>query len=395
MISGASLVVAQLAQGFAHKGHDVLVIAASDRREGYSTQDGRLRVERLPSRCNPARVGQRFLLWPQRQLHTLVEEFEPDIIHLHEPLTLGICGFKAAQRVNTPAVLTLHQLPWFITKYTGRSPINFERPLWRYGKWFLSQCAATIVPMGQIAAVVKQHTGQNPHTIPNGTDLRHFETKSDLDDEAAHLCKKISLPVDKPIILHTGRLDIDKGVNHVIQAAAKVMQQVDAELLIVGDGGQRQDLIVLCKVLGIADRCHFTGFVAPDGDLPAIYRLADVFVTASEIETFGIVILEAMAASCPVVAVEATCIPELVDDNRSGFLLPPKDVDGLAEKMIWLLQNPQQAREMGREGQKISQKYDQETMLRRHLQLYQSIQKGQFHGTTLNGNFDTQPHTQF
>lgn len=363
MINGASLAVAQLAQGFLQKGHDVMVIAASDRREGYSTRDGRLRVERLASWHNPARVGQRFLLWPQHQLHTLIEEFEPDIIHLHEPLSLGMCGLKAAKRLKTPAVVTMHQLPWFISKYTGGSPINFERLLWPYGKWFLGKCAASIVLRRQIAAVINKHTGQKPTTILYGANLQRFEAKIDLD-EAGQLRNKYGLHANKPVILHTGRLDIDKGVNHVIQAAAKVMKKVDAELLILGDGCQRQALIRQSEELGIVDRCQFTGYVSPDGDLPAIYQLADLFVTASEIETFGIVVLEAMAAACPVVAVKAASIPELVDDKRSGFLLQPKDIDGLAVKMVWLLQNPRRASEMGREGQKISQKYDRETMLR-------------------------------
>jgi len=159
MISGASLAVAQLAKGTARKGHDVMVIAASDRREGYTTQNGRLRVERLPSLHNPARVGQRFLLWPQRQLHILVEEFEPDIIHLHDPLNLGICGLRAAERIKNPAVATLHQLPWFITKSmpTPRGiPVNFEWLLWQHGSRFVGRCTACIVPMRiEIATIVE------------------------------------------------------------------------------------------------------------------------------------------------------------------------------------------------------------------------------------------------
>lgn len=375
MISGASLAVAQLAEGFAHKGHDVMVIAASDRREGYTTQNGRLRIERLPSRHNPARVGQRFLLWPQRQLHTLAKEFKPDIIHLHEPLGLGICGLKAARRLNVPVVLTLHQLPWFVTKYTPTfwsTPINFEWLLWKYGKWFLSLCAAHIVPMRPIADVVWQHTDHKPQAIPYGADFQCFKANGD-SGEASRLRRKYGLRTNKPVILHTGRLDVDKDVGYVIQATAKALQQVDAEFLIVGDGRQRPALTRQCQELGIAEHCHFIGFVSPDGDLPAIYRLADVFVTASEIETFGMVILEAMASACPVVAVKATCIPELVDDNNSGFLVRPKDVDGLAEKMLWLLQNPEPAQALGRQGQKISQQYDKEMMLHKHLQLYQSI----------------------
>lgn len=376
MISGASLAVAQLAQGLARLGHDLLVIAASDRSHGYSTQNGHLRVDRLTSLHNPARVDQRFLVWPQRQVSSLVKEFEPDVIHLHDPVWLGVCGLRAAQKYDVPVVSTLHQLPWFVTKYTPAwwgKPITVEQLLWQYGKWFVSQCTASIVPMTQIAAEVKRHTGIEPYVIPYGADLEKFHRKSSAD-EAQDLRIQLGLLPDKPVMLHVGRLDLDKGVDRVVRAAAQVMQQVDAHLLIVGDGRQRQALLKLCEELGIRDQCHFTGFISPDVDLPAIYRLADVFVTASEIETFGIVVLEAMAAACPVVAVDATCIPELVDHNRSGFLLPAKDANGLAAKITWLLQNPAQAHNMGLIGQEISRKFNQESMFNRHIQLYESIQ---------------------
>ncbi len=177
MISGAALAAARLAEGLAAEGHDVLVIAASDRREGYSTQNGRLRIERLPSRPNPARVNQRFLLWPQRAINRLIRAFHPDIIHLHEPLLLGMCGIRAARSLNIPVVLTLHSLPKSIAKYTPSfwgCPIQFDWLLWQYGRWFLSQCAAVIAPAKSVADVVRRHAWRTAHIIPNGADLQHY-----------------------------------------------------------------------------------------------------------------------------------------------------------------------------------------------------------------------------
>ncbi len=376
MISGAALAAARLAEGLAAEGHEVLVIAASDRREGYSTQNGRLRIERLPSRPNPARVNQRFLLWPQRAINRLVHAFNPDIIHLHEPLLLGICGLRAARSLNIPVVLTLHQLPWFVAKYTPSfwgSPIRFDWLLWQYGRWFLSQCAAVIAPAKPVATVIRQHTRRTAHIIPNGADLQHFQAAPRTDDEADRLRQRYGLPPDKPVLLHVGRLDIDKNVDAVIQAAALVMQRLDAELLVVGDGCRRPALTRQCEQLGIAARSHFTGFVSPDGELPGLYRLASIFMIASDIETFGIVILEAMACALPVVAVQATSIPDLVDDRRSGFLVPLNDVAGMADKLAWLLQNPEQAKRMGLAGREISLQFSHEALIERHAQLYQVI----------------------
>ena len=284
---------------------------------------------------------------------------------------------KAAQKREIPVLITLHQLPWFVTKYCEKLAINVERILWRYGRWFLTQCAASIVLMPQIAAIVREHTGCDPQIIPYGADLKYFKLNQLSQSESNHLRRKYELPEGIPILLHVGRLDIDKGVNYVIDTAAKVLQEREAILLVIGDGCKREALTKRCQDLGIIDFCRFTGYIGNRNELAVLYRLSDVFITASEIETFGIVILEAMAAACPVVAVNATCIPELVMENQSGFLLPPGDINGLSSKVIWLLDNPKKARVMGLEGKKISMKYDQERMLNKHLQLYRNVQDSQ------------------
>jgi 1,2-diacylglycerol 3-alpha-glucosyltransferase len=382
MISGAARFAAELAEGLTGAGHEVLVIAASDRSEGgYGEENGRLRIERLPSRYNPARVGQRFLLWPQRVISEWVAAFQPDVVHSHDPLALALCALRAANRQQIPVLLTMHQLPWFVSKYRPTfwvNPISIEWLLWRYGSWLLRRCAATIAPTQPVAKIVWQQTGCCAHVIPCGTDLRRFQAGPLSGAEAMRLRTQLGLSAEKPIILHVGRLDMDKDAHLVVAAAARVMEQVDAELLLVGDGRQRDALESLCAVLGIADRSHFTGFLAHDAGLPDVYRLADVFVTASEIETFGLVLLEAMASACPVVAVQTACVAETVRDKECGFLVRPRDVAGLAEKMIWLLENRKAAEEMGLAGQTISGRYSKEAMVQAHVQLYQTA-LGQAH----------------
>ena len=340
MTSGAALTVEQIATGIAKKGHQVLVIAASDRREGYTTKTGQLRVERFASRHNPFRINQRFLLLPYRQIRSQILHFKPDVIHLHEPLGLGLCGLKIAKKTDIPVVVTLHQLPWFVASYTPQwwgLPPKIEWLLWQYGTWFLEQCEAHITPTETIASIVESHTNSCPNVISYGTDLRRFKLNSNAVNRYDSIKCKYGLDLDKPIILHVGRLDADKGVDDVIRAAAGVMKQVDAQLLVVGDGCLRKALTRLSHELGISKGCHFAGFVSPHGDLPAIYGMDDVFVTASEIETFGIVILEAMASGCPIVAVKATCIPELVNDECNGFLVQSGDENDRVEKTVWLL----------------------------------------------------------
>jgi 1,2-diacylglycerol 3-alpha-glucosyltransferase len=142
---------------------------------------------------------------------------------------------------------------------------------------------------------------------------------------------------------------------------------------VIGDGEHHEDLVNLAEQLGIGEHSHFPGFVSPTGDLPELYRLASVFTTASEIETQGLVLLEALASGLPVVAVDATCIPELVIDGKNGFLVPPRDTDAMADRLDTIISNHSLSERMGRFGQAVVQEHSSTTALNKHEALYQEL----------------------
>jgi glycosyltransferase involved in cell wall biosynthesis len=374
MISGAAIMVQNLAQGLAAAGHEVLVLAASDSGHSYLEEVGRLRVLRLASIHNPARAKQRFLFAPLPAMRRAIADFQPDIIHLHEALSLGLCGLHVARERQLPTILTLHQLPWFPATYLPPWPGLREgvtAVLWRYGGWFLRQCTAVTVPSVTIAHIVQAHTGIYPTPIYNGLDLRKFNTQVAATDEQERLRQKYGLAAHSPVVLHVGRLDKDKRVDLVLHAFAQVPGE--AQLLVVGDGRCRPSLIQLSQQLGIAQRCVFPGYVCADGDLPGLYRLASVFVTASEIELFPLVIVEAMAAGLPVVTVAATSLPELVGHGIHGYLVPPGDYADLATHINWLLQHPDEAAQMGQSCREKAMNFSLEQVIYQYEQLYSEI----------------------
>jgi glycosyltransferase involved in cell wall biosynthesis len=175
------------------------------------------------------------------------------------------------------------------------------------------------------------------------------------------------------VILHVGRLDPDKNVDLVMHAAAKVLHEIDAQLFIVGDGKQQQELIQISGSLGIHQNCYFPGFVPKDGDLPGIFRMASVFVTASEIEVQSSVVLEAAASGLPVVTVQASSMQELVADGVSGYLIQPGDVNAMAIKVLKLLQNPERASVMGRIARRNVESHSNERFIQEHEDLYFSV----------------------
>lgn len=380
MISGASLMVAQLAQEMMNHGHDVLVIAASDREYAYTQINGKLKVVRLHSITNPLRVGQRFMFASRRKVLKSLSEFQPDVIHIHDPFQLGSFGLEYANKHQIPTALTTHQLPWFIASYLSDKFFIrefVEKGLWLYARWLLRRFTSVITPTKTVARVIKSKTGIIPKAVHYGINLDIFHNRKIVDEEKS-IRSKYGLPLNAQIILHTGRLDADKLVQRVILAAAGVIHNTNAHLLIVGDGQQKENLINLCKSLGIDSRTHFTGFIADKTELARMYRTSNVFVTASEIETQGIVILEAAACGLPIVAVKATCIPEVVHEAENGFLSEPGDIEGLSQSIQKILEEPLTAHKMESKSIAIAEKFSIETSFLEHKKLYKTLLSQKF-----------------
>lgn len=368
MLSGAAISAEQTAESMAQHGHQVLVIAASDREYPYHTYKQNITVMRLSSLRNPLRVGQRLILRPRRAIQFL-KQFEPDIIHAHEPIQMGMLAIGYAIRTRTPLTITAHQLPWFVASYLPEAfRPGVEKILWAFARLILNRYTSVIAPTQTIATIIEQQTGIKPKVISHGLDLGIFHPPlSSRPETATHAV--LNIPVNVPIILHVGRLDIDKRVDRVIHAAAQPIRESDAHLLIVGDGCQKYHLVRLCKELGIERRVHFTGFLPP-ACLPDIYRIGTMFVTASEIETQGIVLLEAAASGLPIIAANATCISEIVHDHRNGFLIEPRNIPAFSDAITSLLDNPEYARIMGLESRKLAEEHDLKRAWTLHEKIY-------------------------
>lgn len=376
MISGAAIVVQRLAEGIVARGHSAMVLAASDKGLPYSCKENGVDVVRLRSYRNRYRIDQHFMIWPQMNIHLSFRDYQPDVIHFHDPMNFGLAGLMVARQQNIPSVLTIHQLPWFITSYIGKTQQirdMIENSLWQYSKWFVGKCNLAISPSHFTAGIVEVNLNYSPVVISNGVDIDLFSPLKRNPCETQELCEKYGIDPDQPVILFVGRIDPDKKVDVVIQAASIVMQEIPVQLLIVGNGTQRNEMIRVSKSLGIYERCHFPGFVPKSEDLPGLYRLATIFVTASEIEIQSSVVLESAASGLPVITVDTSSMSEFVIDGVNGYLVQPGDIDAIAERIKYLLNNPVILREMGKAGRKIAQKHSSEEFISTHEKLYESI----------------------
>lgn len=211
-------------------------------------------------------------------------------------------------------------------------------------------------------------------TIYAGILLNNFHFKNNQE-------KKLIIDnqeIERPIICMVTRFTPEKGCQYFIEAAKIVTRRISkANFLIIGgaltsrEKGMERELKNLIKKIKVSNQVLFIGFHA---DVMKILSGVDILVLPSLSEGFGLVILEAMATKRPVVASNVGGILEVVVDGETGFLVPPKNPEAIAEKVIFLLKNPQIAKKMGEKGYlRVKENFTQERMVREYEKLYQIL----------------------
>jgi glycosyltransferase involved in cell wall biosynthesis len=376
MVSGIAVAVRHLAEGLVSRGHEVLVLSASDRGEAYVEERNGVRLVRLTSIPTPARRNQRWSWWSRDDVDAHLDPFRPQALHLHDPVLGGMVMPAYARERKIPLITTAHALPLYPASQVPDLPglrSLVEAALWAFASDLIANSQAVVAPSHFTASHIDAHGGTGVVVISNGVDLNRFCPEPASSDEQARLAERFGLDPLRPTILHVGRVDREKNVDDVVRAAAIAMASTDAQLLVVGDGNRLKDVEQLARELGIARRSRFIGFIEPNGDLPALYRAGTVFAIASELEAEGIVVLEAAACGVPIVAVRATTMPELVEEPGCGFLVPPGDVHAMADRIMQVLRDPAVKRALGQAGRAMAAEHSLDRTLDLHEELYQSL----------------------
>jgi glycosyltransferase involved in cell wall biosynthesis len=265
----------------------------------------------------------------------LARAMRPDVIHAHWLVPQGIVAVLVGAILRIPVVVTAH----------GADVYGLRgRLLDALRKKVASRCeAVTVVSRDMAAALphVMSRRGERPKVMPMGVDARRFS------EEPAHNGSA------EQTVLFVGRLARKKGVEHLIRAFPDVLaRHPNALLLVVGDGPCRRELEALSSHLRLEDRVRFAG-AQPPASLPQLYRASSVFVLPSVVATSGdtdglpVVLLEAMAAGCPLVGSAVGGIPDVMINGRTGLLVEPGVPAALATAINQVLDSPVQAERMG------------------------------------------------
>ena len=261
-----------------------------------------------------------------------------DIIHLHEPMApiLPLCVLEFSKTVN---IGTFHASYSHQRLYTLTHPIIKRWHPRLHGRIAVSPAAHRYVNNAFPA---------DYKIIPNGIDVDHF---------ARNTTPWSQYQDGKTNILFVGRLEKRKGLKYLLEAYSRLKWNLpDIRLIVVGPGQPDRDSFQIIGARGLHD-VVFTGKVTYD-DLARYYATAHIFCSpATGSESFGIVLLEAMAAGKPVVASEIEGYKGIVEHEEQGLLFPRKDSEALASALARLIDNPELARRLGAKGRETVDQY--------------------------------------
>jgi glycosyltransferase involved in cell wall biosynthesis len=289
----------------------------------------------------------------------LMVQHNVDVLHTHG-YKADLYAYAAAWPRRVPLVATCHNWPsrfWNMRAYAALD------------RYFLRDFDR-VVALSDALADTLRHSGVRPEkleTIANGVQVEPFQS-------AQPSLRRDGAFGEEALVGFVGRLVPGKGGDVLLHAAQRVLLSYPAtKFVLVGEGPARGEWEALAQRLGIHDRVVFTGV---RHDMPGVYASFSMLALPSLDEAMPMCVLEAMAASKPVVATRVGSVPKLVIPAKTGELVEPGNATALAEAMLRILHNPQYAHELAKAGQlRVLQHFSAESMAKRYLELYRRIAK--------------------
>lgn len=288
-----------------------------------------------------------FFLYPECRLafpnlleiKSIVQDFSPDLIHVATPFSIGLCGVYLAKKLNIPLVGSYHTNFDRYLQYYGMPYLS--KITWKYMHWFHQPCEKLFVPSIDTYQQLKQHGFTNLEIFPRGVDCKLFHPHY---DTAA--VKSLYSSQGKYLLTYVGRLAPEKDLETLLAVAKSIPAELNEKIqwLIIGDGPLREKLETQAP-----NNVIFTGYL--DGKyLAQAYSASDLFVFPSSTETFGNVVLEALASGIPVIGANSGGVKNIIKSGEIGILCTPGNVEEFTKAIIHLINNSPLRKQMGIAG---------------------------------------------
>lgn len=328
-------------------------------------------ILRVAGRPVPGDREDRLVGW--RAMHRAVLEAARDcqLIHIQTPFIAHYAGLKAARTLGLPALATYHTLfEEYLQHYARLIPSSWLRGQARgFSRRQCNALDAIVVPSTAMRQRLESYGVASPmHVLPTGIPTAQFAGGDGSRFRRAH-----GIAEDRPVALFVGRVAHEKNIGFLLEAMPHARQHcAEALLVIAGEGPAMPDLKSQVAALGLQDSVKFIGYLDRKRALPDCYAAADVFAFASRTETQGLVLLEAMAAGVPVVALSEMGTTDILAPGRGAFS-PPPDVRAFGEALGQVLGQPTAWIHLREEAPRYAAEWTDVAMAERLASLYRQM----------------------
>lgn len=364
MTGGTEVAIYEIATRLIKQGHEIVLIT---RRRGSMKRMENIEgidVHRVFFISNPADV-----LLLQFSLFNELKHIARagDIIHQFHPYIMGLTTVLTKKMFKKPLVLSL----------MGSDSFNPIRPVrkisYPYLAWVMNSSDVITSPSQDLANHAReQGCKKRIEIVPHGVNIDKFN----LDNNGTEIRNKLGIGDNEIMVLSIQRLVEKKGVKYLISAIPNIIKEnPNVKFAIGGKGPEREKLENLAKKLNITKNVIFTGFISNE-ELPKFYSASNIFAFPTLYEQFGITYVEAMASGVPILTTKQGAAPEIIEDGKTGLIVPPRDSEALADAILRLADSEKIRAEMGKAGrEKAVKEYDWNKIVNRYQDIYEELIK--------------------
>ena len=331
-INGVSTSAYNLVKTLKEHGHDVIVVTPRSDDGKLELIDGVIRVPGLELK---KMYGYRITTFYSRKILKMLKDFGTEIIHNQTDIGVGQFARIASRQLHVPQVYTYHTAYEDYTYYVVHGLMDRigKKAMRGYAKTVAKNCTEFITPSMKTKEYMRS-VGSDIYinVVPTGIDFSLFDEKNIDKEKQKEFKKQHGIGENTKVFLLLGRVAKEKSMDYSIRGFAMFINkhpEVDAKLIVVGDGPQRNELEQLTHELGIDKNVDFIGKV-PASEVPFYYHLADIYTSASITETQGLTFMEAMASGTIVLARFDTNLSDTITDGQTGFFFT--DENSFVEK---------------------------------------------------------------
>lgn len=357
-INGVTMTLNRLVQYWQRQGIQSLVYAPDYDGQGEDSPE----IRRVPSLPFPLYPECRIPMSGYAGIERELLAFKPDLLHLVTPFTLGLIGHRFGRHHHVPMVASYHtNFDQYLDYY--RLPF-LKQMYWSYHAWFHSACVRNYCPSTATKALLARNGIKDLEIWSRGIDAGEYAPEL----RNPRIREKYGIAGGKMLLLYVGRVAPEKDIEVLLNGYKTLPSDVAelVHLIVVGDGP------LISKIASDSSGITFTGYLR-GRELAEIYASCDLFVFPSATETFGNVVLEAMASGLPVIGAEAGGVTDIITHMKNGLLCPPHLAEGFRDGISMLVRNEDLRLQMARFARINAVRRDWDSIFTELTKSYRSV----------------------